>query len=86
MDDKNVEAKVQARLQTTPYASSSLQLLSGGNTNFIYAATLDKPLEDGTSLVAWKHGEDYCASWFNFKLTTDRCVSFWLERPNSLLC
>lgn len=61
-------------LRGTKYACSSLTALSGGNANFIFRGVLQKPLEDGTTEVAIKHGQGYVASNPDFKITTDRCV------------
>ena len=71
---EDIEAQVKRELEETPYAASSLKLLSGGFTNFIYLATLANPLPDGTTQVAIKHGENYVARWEDFRITTDRCV------------
>ncbi|KAI8954624.1 kinase-like domain-containing protein [Xylaria longipes] len=68
-----IKSKVLADLEQTPYAAASLQVLSGGTANFIYHASLKKPLADGTSDVLIKHSEDYIANSPNFKLTLFRC-------------
>ncbi|KAK1827826.1 kinase-like domain-containing protein [Podospora conica] len=60
-------------LRGTKYACSSLTPLSGGNANFIFKGVLEKPLEDGTTEVAIKHGQGYVASNPAFGITTDRC-------------
>ncbi|KAH9892926.1 kinase-like domain-containing protein [Xylariomycetidae sp. FL2044] len=72
-DEADITAKVLQDLQDTPYAASSLSVLSGGHTNFIYRATLLKPLDDGAREVAIKHSEDYVASSPSFRLTLQRC-------------
>ena len=69
-----VMTKVAKTLENTPFASSSLKQLSGGTANFIYRATLVTPLEDGTTEVLVKHGEDYIKDNPKFKLTLQRCV------------
>ncbi|KAI0477019.1 kinase-like domain-containing protein [Xylaria cf. heliscus] len=68
-----IKAKVLADLEQTPYAAESLQVLSGGTANFIYHATLKKPLADGTTDVLVKHSEDYIANSPGMKLTLARC-------------
>lgn len=61
-------------LKGTLYECTDLVPLTGGTANFIYKARLVTPLEDGTTEVAVKHGEEYIASTPDFSLTTDRCV------------
>lgn len=68
------EALVRRVLESTPYAPSDLEALSGGTANFIYRATLRRPLPDGTRQVLVKHGEDFVKNSPGFKLTTSRCV------------
>ncbi|KAI1801629.1 kinase-like domain-containing protein [Daldinia bambusicola] len=70
---EEVTAKVIESLKGTPYEASSLDILSGGTANFIYRATLTRPLTGGTTEVAVKHSEDYIASSPDFKLTLSRC-------------
>lgn len=67
-----IEARVKSELDGTAYAASDLKFLSGGFTNFIYRATLERPLPDGVSAVAVKHGEGFSA--FGRDYTTSRCV------------
>ncbi|TRX92460.1 hypothetical protein FHL15_006627 [Xylaria flabelliformis] len=64
-----IKAKVLADLEPTPYAATSLQVLSGGTANFTYHASLKKPLADGTSDVLIKHSEGYIANSPSFELT-----------------
>ncbi|KAI0841746.1 kinase-like domain-containing protein [Hypoxylon sp. FL0890] len=70
---EEITSKVLESLKGTPYEASSLNALSGGTANFIYRATLLKPLQDGTKEVVVKHSEDYVANNPNFKLTLSRC-------------
>ncbi|KAI2626636.1 kinase-like domain-containing protein [Hypoxylon sp. NC1633] len=70
---EEITSKVAENLKGTPFDASSLDVLSGGTANFIYRATLSKPLEDGTKEVLVKHSEDYVANSPNFKLTLYRC-------------
>ncbi|OTA81773.1 hypothetical protein M434DRAFT_401239 [Hypoxylon sp. CO27-5] len=70
---EEITSKVLENLKGTPYEASSLEALSGGTANFIYRATLLKPLQDGTKEVLIKHSEDYVANTPSFKLTLFRC-------------
>ncbi|RYP48852.1 hypothetical protein DL768_005360 [Monosporascus sp. mg162] len=69
----DVGTRVLKALENTPFASSSLKQLSGGTANYIYRATLVAPLQDGTTEVVAKHGEDYVKDSPDFKLTLLRC-------------
>lgn len=71
-----IEDAVRKELEGTEYVVSSLTPLSGGTTNFIYRATLQKSLPDGISEIVLKHGEPYVSRSPNFKLKMVRCVSF----------
>ncbi|KAK3692467.1 kinase-like domain-containing protein [Podospora appendiculata] len=68
-----VSRHVQAELDGTRYACSSLEALTGGTANFIFKGLLTQPLDDGTREIAIKHGKGYVASQPGFPLTTDRC-------------
>ncbi|KAJ4320931.1 hypothetical protein N0V84_005635 [Fusarium piperis] len=65
--------KVWAWLNTTRYAASSLEPLTGGQANFTYRAEILTPLEDGTTEVVVKHGEPYMARHAANEITTHRC-------------
>lgn len=69
-----IKSEVFNSLRGTPYASDTLDPLSGGAANFIYRATLSKPLEDGTTEVLVKHSEPYMAVAPQNKISIDRCV------------
>lgn len=78
-----MQSRIEEILQGTAYAASSLTLLTGGNTNFIYRAQLEKPLPDGTAEVAVKHGEEYVALSPDWNIGTFRCVRLcrnWIAR------
>lgn len=70
-----ISEEILQELSSTEYACSSLEKLSGGSANFIFKAALVKPLPDGTSAVAVKHGQGYVASMPDFQIPTVRCVS-----------
>ncbi|KAI0424277.1 kinase-like domain-containing protein [Xylaria sp. FL1042] len=70
---EEIKAKVLAGLEQTPFAASSLRVLSGGTANFIYHASLKQPLADGTRDVLVKHSEGYIANSPTFNLTLFRC-------------
>ncbi|KAK3313788.1 kinase-like domain-containing protein [Apodospora peruviana] len=65
--------KIQRELNHTDYACSSLEPLSGGNSNFMFKGNLIEELEDGAMAIAVKHGEDYIASSPGEILQTTRC-------------
>ncbi len=69
-----ITTEVLKGLEDTPFASSSLEQLSGGTVNHIYRATLAAPLQGGTTEVLVKHGEDHSRSNPHFKLAVLRCV------------
>ncbi|KAH9170134.1 kinase-like domain-containing protein [Lactarius sanguifluus] len=62
---------VLAYLATTPFASASAKLLSGGSTNFIFRLQLDAPYE-GRSTLILKHARPYVASNPDFSLPVSR--------------
>ncbi|KAF9771789.1 hypothetical protein IL306_010535 [Fusarium sp. DS 682] len=68
-----VRQKISAWLNTTPYAASSLEPLTGGQTNFTYRAQLIRPQEDGTTEVVVKHGEPYMARYPANAVALNRC-------------
>jgi hypothetical protein len=61
-------------LSQTPYACSSLNVLSGGTANFLFRGLLARPLPDGTKTVVIKHSKEFVSANRNFKLDTSRCV------------
>lgn len=71
----DVDAKVRKSLEGTPFEASKLTQLSGGNVNWTYAATLLKPLDDGTETVMVKHAEDRMKSRPDTILSLTRAVS-----------
>ncbi|RDW88691.1 hypothetical protein BP6252_00723 [Coleophoma cylindrospora] len=68
-----IAASVQDALKDGPYACSDLVKLTGGTANFVYRATLDTPLSDGSSTIVIKHTEGYVALSPTFTLTSTRC-------------
>lgn len=70
-----IRQQVAAWLNTTSYAASLLEPLTGGQANFTYRAHLINPLDDGTTEVIVKHGEPYMARHPANAVTVNRCVS-----------
>ncbi|KAH8653595.1 kinase-like domain-containing protein [Xylariales sp. PMI_506] len=70
---EDIRSNVLKWLEPTPFASSSLEPLTGGTANFIYRAHLLKPLENGTEDVLIKHGEGWVANSPDLKIPTSRC-------------
>lgn len=69
-----IATRITASLQDGPYATRSLEKLSGGTANFVYRVLLSKPLEDGTKTVVVKHTEGFVALNPTFKIAENRCV------------
>ncbi|TVY83243.1 4-hydroxytryptamine kinase psiK [Lachnellula suecica] len=65
--------EVQASLENSQYACTSLTKLTGGTANFVYRGSLVQPLQDGNETVVIKHTEPYSASNTSFKLSSTRC-------------
>jgi hypothetical protein len=72
---EEIASTVMRLLASTSFACTALIPLSGGTVNFLFRGHLLKPLDDGTTEVIIKHGEDYSASLTGLALSTDRCVS-----------
>jgi hypothetical protein len=70
-----IDAKVQAQLEGTDFASSGVRKLAGGSVNYVYHAPLRKALIDGTADVLVKHGETHMARKPDFPLPMLRTVS-----------
>ncbi|KAJ4244771.1 hypothetical protein NW762_014348 [Fusarium torreyae] len=68
-----IRQKVSTWLNTTPYATASLEPLVGGQSNFTYLGNLLRPLQDGTTKVVVKHGEPYMARHPANAVTLSRC-------------
>ncbi|KAI9454133.1 kinase-like domain-containing protein [Lactarius psammicola] len=62
---------VLAYLATTPFASASAELLSGGSTNFIFRLRLNAPYKGRQTLVL-KHARPYVAGSPDFPLPVSR--------------
>lgn len=69
----DIQAAVQADLQGTPYAVTSLTPLAGGTANFIFKASLRTPLQDGTREVLVKNSQAYAAGYPALALPLLRC-------------
>jgi len=64
---------VLAYLATTPFASTSAEQLSGGNTNFVFRLQLSTPHQGHQTLIL-KHARAYVANNTNFSLPVSRQV------------
>lgn len=75
--EQTIQIKVQQVLASTPYATSSLTRLTGGNGNFIYHVSPDgdDAPPDCPDGVVVKQGENFAAAHPDFPLPTSRCVS-----------
>ncbi|KAM0543455.1 hypothetical protein ACHAPJ_012319 [Fusarium lateritium] len=69
-----IRQKVSTWLNTTSYATVSLEPLIGGQANFTYLGNLLHPLQDGTTKVVVKHGEPYMARHPANAVTINRCL------------
>jgi hypothetical protein len=74
--DAEIEAKVQAGLQGTPFEVSSVRRLPTGIVNWGYHGVLRHALEDGTAEVFLKHGEVFLAKIENYEVPLLRCVRY----------
>ena len=61
-------------LSKTPFASTEVVPLSGGNSNYVYRLYLKNPYEGRDSLVM-KHGRPYVKDDITIALSTERQVS-----------
>jgi hypothetical protein len=73
--DEKAHANILQGLKGTDFEPSNLERLSGGLVNWGYRVHLQKPLDDGTSVVFLKHGERFIAKVPNYEADTLRCVS-----------
>ena len=81
LDEAELESlsmQLLQQLQGSEYECSSLTLLSGGSTNFVYRGTLATPcptLAGNTVIV--KHTKDFLAVGRTFEIDSSRCVRIW---------
>ena len=68
--------EIMEEMSQTPYACSSLTLLSGGTANFLFRGVLTQPLLNGTSTIVVKHSKDFVSANRNFQLDISRCVGY----------
>ena len=71
-------------LSKTPFASTEVVPLSGGNANYVYRLYLKNPYEGRDSLVM-KHGRPYLKTDLTLALATERQVSVFLYTLVSFL-
>lgn len=74
-----IAEKVKDSLKDGPYATTSLEKLSGGTANFVFRNRLTMPLPDGSTTVVVKHTEPFVALNPSFKLEASRCVRLSFE-------
>lgn len=63
-----------AYLETTQFAATNVQLITGGHSAFTYRATLKAPLPTGDTSVILKHYEGYIAVRESVKIEAGRSV------------
>jgi hypothetical protein len=63
------------QLSQTPYACTSLKMLSGGTANFLFRGSLMESLPHGRKTVVVKHSKEFVSANRDFKLNISRCVS-----------
>ncbi|KAF6829609.1 hypothetical protein CMUS01_08097 [Colletotrichum musicola] len=71
--DQSAERQVHDGLLGTRFEAKRLEKITGGSVNWVFLATLAKPLGDGTTQVLVKHGEKRMASKPEFELPLFRC-------------
>ena len=81
LDETELESlsiQLLQRLQGSEYECSSLTLLSGGSTNFVYRGTLATPCPTlaGKTVIV-KHTKDFLAVGRTFEIDSSRCVRIW---------
>ncbi|KAK3900275.1 kinase-like domain-containing protein [Staphylotrichum tortipilum] len=69
-----VADEILAELGKTKYACKSLDILSGGNANYVFKGALKEPLPDGAGTVVVKHTKPYLASVTSYQLPPERGV------------
>jgi hypothetical protein len=65
-----------AALAPTPYACTSLAVLTGGYGNYTYRGTLAVPLPCGAETVVVKHAEGYVPGNREWAFSVTRSVGF----------
>jgi len=70
----SLAAQIREKISGTQYECSSLALLSGGSTNFVYRGALVSPLSSGAKTVIVKHTPEFLACSRDFRIDVSRCV------------
>ncbi|KAG8788254.1 hypothetical protein FRC12_014785 [Ceratobasidium sp. 428] len=70
--DLTTDEGTLAYLQSTQYAASDVQLLTGGRSAFVYRVTLKDPLPTGETTLILKHFEAYGAAFRQKKIFVER--------------
>jgi hypothetical protein len=66
--------QIMQDLSKTPYACSSLAILSGGTANFLFRGSLIQPLHNGAKTIIVKHSKEYVSANRDFPLDISRCI------------
>jgi hypothetical protein len=71
---ENLQLEVLHQLSQTRYACHSMEIVSGGTTNFLFRSYLVQPSSDGQSTVIVKHSKPFVSGNRDFGLDISRSV------------
>ncbi|KAH7411542.1 kinase-like domain-containing protein [Phaeosphaeria sp. MPI-PUGE-AT-0046c] len=75
--------ELKDQLWGTPYACTSLTIVSGGTANFLYRGVLAQTLPDGERTIVVKHAREFVSANRGFALDVSRC-SYEVNMLNAL--